>query len=227
VNASIRLLAAQLVYRRTPLLVVLGAITAFFAVLMLLRVEGDDVIELASILAFLAGGALGVHAWVIDAKERRIRLQCMLPVSRPAIAGARLLGAASIQLLVAIPTVGAVAATAEPAAMAERLSTVYAANLWSLAIALSCYFLEEVNVALSRWRALLWIVNVAPVVVALWLVVATAFDPEILFDSPAAPPIAALTCAVFASATILLFASRRSLDVGISPLHGFPVDWRE
>jgi len=227
VNASIRLLAAQLVYRRTPLLVVLGAITAFFAVLMLLRMEGDDVLELASILAFLAGGALGVHAWVIDAKERRIRLQCMLPVSRPAIAGARLLGAASIQLLVAIPTVGAVAATAEPATIAERLSTVVAANLWSLAIALSCYVFEEVNVALSRWRALLWIVNIAPVVVALWLVMATASGAVMLFDSPAALPLAALTCAVFASAAILLFASRRSLDVGVSPLHGFPVDWRE
>ena len=224
-NASIRLLAAQLAYRRTALLVVLGAITVFFAVLVLLGMEGDAVFELASALAFFAGGALGVHAWVIDAKERRIRFLCTLPVSRPAISGARLLGAVSIQLLVAIPTLGAVAATAEPTMMPEQLRSVASANLWALAIVLSCFFFEEVNVALSRWRVLLWIVNLAPVVAALWLVAAAGSAAEMLIASPAALPIAALACAAIAAATLLLFSSRRSLDIGVSPLHGFPVDW--
>lgn len=219
---------AQLRYRLPSVLLVIGLQSAALVAMQLADPRPDKYARVAAALSVVLGGGICVLAWGVDAAERRVRLLAMLPTSRLSISTARLLAVALMQASISV----AAWLVCLPLAFRHDIVgtmavLVSSGGLWIVALVYSSYFFEEMNVALSRSKILLWVGNAA----ALALIFSLMFLPDGDFFELAFRPrylaVAAGMIVVFGLGSALLFQFRPSFDVGVSPWHGFPVDWSE
>ena len=222
------MVGAQLRYRRGSLLLVIALQSAALIAMQLTDPRPEMYSRVAAALSVVLGGAVCVFAWGVDAAERRVRLLAMLPTSRLAISTSRLFAVALMQAAISFSAWLVCLPLAFRHDMAGSIGTLVASGaVWIVALVYSSYFFEEINVALSRSKILLWIGNGA----ALALIFGLMFIPEGDFFELAFQPryltIAGGMILVFGVGSALLFQWRQSFDVGVSPWHGFPVDWSE
>lgn len=222
------ILRAQVRYRRSSVLWAIGLQSVALVAMQLAEPRPELFVRVAALLSVVLGGAVCVFAWGIDAAERRVRLLATLPTSRLSISTARLLAVASMQMMVSTAAWLVCLPFALGSDVVARLGTAMACGgLWIVALIYSSYFFEEMNVALSRNKVLLWVANAAALGFLFGLMLLPEGDFFELALQPRSLAVAGAMILVFGSGSALLFQWRQSFDVGVSPWHGFPVDWSE
>lgn len=219
---------AHLRYRRPSILLALALQSAALVAMQLVDPSPDKYARVAAALSVMVGGAVCVFAWGVDAAERRVRLLAMLPTSRFSISTSRLLAVALMQATISLAAwLVSLPLALRHDAFGASAAPVASGGLWIVAFVYSSYFFEEMNVALSRSKVLLWIANAAAMGLILMLIWIPQGDFFGMAFERAYLAVAGLMIFLFGLGSVLLFQWRQSFDVGVSPWHGFPVDWSE
>lgn len=225
----LHLLRTELTYRRTSLLVGVGAV-AVFVLAMVIGISPDEPESLpkaASLAVFAVGLTLLLWTWTRDQQERRLLVWVPLPVGAWEIAGARL--AVPIVLQACLSTTAFLMVWLEalqnaPPALGDVVAQIAGAQGLVLAIAAGLYLSEELSVRFHRSRIALVLLNVAVVglLVAVFSVEDGVLPGRARLDSIW---VSHLVTLLLLSWSAVLFAGRPSYLLGISPIHGFPEDW--
>lgn len=219
---------AQMRYRVPSMSLILLLLAGCLVAMQLAGAKPDKYQNIAATLSILLGGLAAVYSWGIDAAERRVRLLAMLPVSRLAIAVSRLAAVASLLFMVSFLTwVVSLPVTSAHGTTLRFAAVLGGASVWMVALLFSSYFFEEMNIALSHRRLLLWGSNILAAALFMYLLLVPLGD---LFDvilEPETVAVGAFIGLVFGVGSAVLFHRRPTFNVGVSPWHGFPVDWSE